>query len=180
MNHSTWWLVAVIGIVGVLLLLGRRVRRSTPAEAVAEGIVMQRTDWLLLGLAAANGKPLTPVQLQKLLFLLREAKPDIGENELYEFVPYHYGPFDSTIYSDAEQLSQQGLVTIDRNPSLRRYAITPAGMAKAAELRGRAPAGAVSYLTSLVEWILPLNFTQLVKAIYDKYPQYRQNSVFQG
>src|SRR5439155_6656754 len=53
-----------------------------------------RSAWVLLALLAAEGHSLTPVQLQKCLFLLGSRRPkDVGR-DFYHFRPYDYGPFD--------------------------------------------------------------------------------------
>jgi uncharacterized protein len=141
---------------------------------------MRRQDWLLLGLAAAKDAELTPVQLQKMMFLLRDAFVRPGPQEVYDFVPYHYGPFDSSIYRDAEDLESRGLVTIAHAGTVKRYRITPEGMRRAQELAATAPTTVHGYLQRLVDWMLPLSFAELVRAVYAKYPDYRRNSVFQG
>ena len=75
---------------------------------------MEKRDWLLLALAAAKTKGLTPVQIQKSLFLFGENMSGIGGSRFYKFVPYNYGPFDKRIYSDAEALETEGLVVIEK------------------------------------------------------------------
>jgi uncharacterized protein YwgA len=81
---------------------------------------MTPKDWTLLVIAAADPKPLQPVQLQKSLFLLgRNLSPEqLQVKEFYDFQPYDYGPFCSDIYSNAEKLSDEGLIRIDRPLSL--------------------------------------------------------------
>ena len=56
---------------------------------------MDDRDFLLLVVASGKDKALTPVQLQKSLFLL--GKTDLAEavDSPYDFEPYHYGPFDA-------------------------------------------------------------------------------------
>jgi hypothetical protein len=71
------------------------------------GHVMERKHWTLLVLAAAGGDPLTPVQLQKTLFLLEKERPEVSGRNYYRFTPYAYGPFDSRVYADAEILASE-------------------------------------------------------------------------
>ena len=80
---------------------------------------MNRSDWALLAIASADGSSVSPVQLQKALFLLGEDLPKTKTQSFYEFEPYHYGPFDQAVYSDAEKLSREGLVSIVPGPQLR-------------------------------------------------------------
>ena len=67
---------------------------------------MDRKYWTLLALGAAEGKALTPVKLQKTLFLLGQVFPKM--EDFYNFVPYDYGPFNASIYEDAKILAQDG------------------------------------------------------------------------
>jgi uncharacterized protein YwgA len=139
---------------------------------------VKRQDWLLLALAAAQDKGLTPVQLQKSLFLFEK-----GLNRLanfYHFVPYNYGPFDAQIYRDADSLSQLGLVE-SRTGGRRwpQYYITAAGQGKAREAQEQLSAEVLAYVNNTVAWTQRLSFPDLVRAIYQKYPEYRANSIFQ-
>ena len=96
--------------------------------------VMNRQDWLLLVLAAGKGKALSPIQLQKTLFLLKQTLPvNLTDEHFYRFFPYDYGPFASRIYQDAESLEKDGLVTIVPSSSgrWREYSIAPSGLHRA-------------------------------------------------
>ena len=92
---------------------------------------MNRKDYLLLVVAAAGSTPLTPVQLQKSLFLVKENLPEIPV-PFYEFEPYDYGPFDVEVYSDADSLASEGLLLSVRSPlgNWIDRAVTPGGMKK--------------------------------------------------
>jgi hypothetical protein len=144
---------------------------------------MKREDWTLLVIAAAKRPGLSPVQLQKSLFLLGEEldPAELGDS-FYEFAPYNYGPFDVAVYQDAERLADEGLVAITRTAE-RRWALyesTGDGAAKAKSLRTEASSHAVEYLDRVVAWVQRLSFHDLVRAIYAQFPEYRANSVFQG
>ncbi len=135
----------------------------------------------MLAVAQAKGSGLSPVQLQKSLFLLGKELPEEVGPDFYSFIPHNYGPFDSSIYSDANLLAGIGLVS--RNLSSRgfwEYAPTGEGIAYAQKLTGGASPKAVSYLEKVVPWAQRLSFAALVRAIYAKYPEFRENSVFQG
>ena len=71
---------------------------------------MERQRWTLLAIDEAAPSGLSPVQLQKTLFLIgKNLTREVGDS-YYSFVPYNYGPFDAHVYSDAEVLIKQGLV----------------------------------------------------------------------
>jgi hypothetical protein len=135
----------------------------------------------MLTISLARGRGLSPVQLQKVLFLLGKKLPqEVGPN-FYDFQPYNYGPFDSAVYSDADVLSFGGLVSIAKSGGgYNEYSPTPKGLEYAENLKQAAPPRALAYLDRAVQWAQTLSFSGLVRAIYDKYPEYRKNSVFQG
>ncbi len=136
-------------------------------------------------LGAAGGAPLSPVQLQKSLFLIGEnlkpADTDYSQG-YYAFEPYDYGPFDSDVYADAEALAATGLATITPHParSFFQYAATPEGVARASELEKSIPPVARQYVHDVVAWARDRSFSEIVRAIYQKYPKQRARSVFNG
>ena len=155
--------------------------RQHVAAKGAHRMSMKRADWLLLALAQGKGDPLTPVQLQKVLFLLGRERRAAAGRAFYKFVPYNYGPFCRDIYTDAEALEADGLVRIDRAEPGRawpEYSATAAGLRRSVQLKKSAPPDGAQYLARVVDWARGLNFQQLVKAIYDRYPDQKINSVF--
>ena len=142
---------------------------------------MERRDLIVLAVSAGGSRVLTPVQLQKSIFLISEANlPGIPE-DLYRFEPYHYGPFDAMIYNDADRLHEEGLVL--RAPS-REGAwidtlITPDGMVRAEKVRQQLGCSTTDEILKIVEGVQSMSFSQLLKYIYEKYPDFRANSVFQ-
>jgi len=146
------------------------------------GSDMDRRHWTLLVLAAADGQPLEPVQLQKALFLIGK-ELDVGKPEnFYDFAPFHYGPYDRQVYVDAELLAKDGLAVVDRPPgqSWRTYRATKEGIAAATNVAQAIPSRARVYVDQVVRWVKSLNFEQIVKAIYRAYPDTAVNSVFRG
>jgi hypothetical protein len=144
--------------------------------------VTTRQEWLLMALAHLNGRPMTPVQIQKAMFLMAaEAKALVGPG-FYKFVPYNYGPFDANVYHDLDAQEAQGLVTSTHWPgrSWKMYSVTPAGVLAASKAKRLANAKGVAFLAKVVDWVASLSFPQLVRAIYEKYPRFKANSVFTG
>lgn len=138
---------------------------------------MERRDWVLAALDAADGEPLTPIQLQKSLFLLGKERPQVARRRFYKFTPYSYGPFDSSIYHDAQSLSDEGLITISQPDSgTREYRTTAAG-SKAARSLDLKP-DARGNLRRIVSHVTSLTFRELVSEIYKRYPSTRIRSVF--
>lgn len=145
-----------------------------------ETATLQKKDWTLLAIALAEGKPLSPVQLQKSVFLFGKLLPkEVLPEDSYEFVPYNYGPFCREVYMDAEELAEEGLVQISSvaTHGYSQYSATPEGIAKAHRLVELLPAHVVEHARAIVEWVRAQTFKGLVSAIYEKYPEYRANSV---
>ena len=141
---------------------------------------MDREDWTLVVLAAARGEVLTPVQLQKALFLVGTEFPDEVGDDFYRFSPYNYGPFSAHVYEDAESLEVKGLAEIFpvANRGWSQYGASPPGMDRADTLEVSPEVR--EYISELVDWIRKQSFSSLLRAIYREYPEYRANSIFQG
>lgn len=139
----------------------------------------KRSNWVLLAMASAGEAGLTPARLQKTLFLLQKAFPK-AENLSYDFQPYHYGPFDAQIYQDAELLASAGLGEIHtRNGKWGTYHISKIGKAQAAVVQTEISSEIRTYLDSLVAWTQSLSFQELIASVYQRYPEYKTQSIFQ-
>jgi uncharacterized protein len=144
---------------------------------------MERSQVLLAILAAAQGRPFTPAQIQKAAFLVTRNLPGLvtrGQN--YNFVPYDYGPFDQSVYADAEMMVSRGALIIAPSPFGRwsQYSASDLGVNVGNTILDHMDAQSREYVISVVQWVRSLSFQQLVKAIYDRYPEMRENSVFRG
>ena len=147
-------------------------------------MILTAKDWTLLVIAAAKDHSLSPVQLQKALFLIARNLTDAQRctTSFYDFRPYDYGPFSAEVYRDAERLRAEGLVIIDPSSGFayRDYAATAAGIERASLLRSQLDPSVCEYLDSMVAWVRSLSFNALVQAIYRDYPEMRANSVFRN
>jgi hypothetical protein len=144
---------------------------------------MTRRDWLLL-LIAASARPLglDPVRVQKGMFLLaREAGLPPGQR--YGFRPYNYGPMSVELYADLGALERDGLVVRVPVAGFRWTcaALSDAGAARAAALepvaRREAPL-AHRRLARIASLLDRLTFTELLQAVYRRYPEFAARSVF--
>ena len=138
-----------------------------------------QTDVLLKIITAAEGDPITPVQLQKIAFLVGEECKEFVPKPYYKFVPYDYGPFSAKIYQDAELLEKQGLVSIDISPTggWKEYSAT---FRSSGADTSSIPEILADYIETAVKWAMELTFRELVSSIYHHYPNYRENSIFNG
>jgi uncharacterized protein YwgA len=144
--------------------------------------MVTRQDWLLMALCAAQDGRLTPIQTQKTLFIMKmEACHQVG-HDFYEFVPYNYGPFNNKIYDDVQSLHSEGSVIVEYVPGRRwqEYCATQQGRDRAQSLRQSSPAETVNFLDRVVSWVKGQSFSDLLRAVYAKYPEYAKNSVFSG
>lgn len=137
-------------------------------------------DWTLIAIASSRSRPLTPVQLQKSLFLLGKKLPSEVGPDFYSFEPYNYGPFSRQVYVDAEELNSNGLVAFVPHPGgdWQDYAPTRTGTKRASDIVKTASPKAVAYLSKVVQWSSEQTFPELVRWIYANYPEYKKNSLF--
>lgn len=141
---------------------------------------MQRSDFVLAAMAPAGTDAYTPVQIQKLLFLLDMNVADVTGGPHFNFVPHDYGPFDKNVYRELEALSHADLVEIA--PSIGRgtktYRLTSSGVEKGTGALHALAHPTQTYVQEASDFVRSLSFRQLVSAIYDVYPDMKANSVF--
>jgi hypothetical protein len=153
----------------------------SPAKAACGS--MNRRELLLAILTAADGRPLTPVQLQKATFLVTENLEDIVDHGPgFKFVPYDYGPFDANVYNEAQSLALDDDVVIAPSGRGRwnTYAASEDGLEYGQELLDKLDDEDREYIVRTVKWVRSRTFSSLVKSIYDAYPRMRANSIFKG
>ncbi|MFO1430528.1 MAG: hypothetical protein U1F76_10380 [Candidatus Competibacteraceae bacterium] len=140
---------------------------------------MNRSDVVLATIALQGAEVLlSPVQVQKLFFILdREISYSIGGPH-FHFKPYDYGPFDADVYSEIEKLVEAGLAQIDKGYQYRIYRLTDEGLKKGLKLADNLPESARKYIVTVGSFVRRLSFQELVSSIYKKYPEMREKSVF--
>ena len=142
---------------------------------------MKREDLLLAVLAAAEGRAYQPVQIQKVMFLLDQNVPElITDGDGYNFEPYDYGPFDKQVYKDAETLNSFDFAEITSSPNGRwkRYAASGEGLERGEAILDSLSEAHKNYVCAISEWVRSLGFNQLVKSVYEAYPDMKRNSIF--
>ena len=141
---------------------------------------MERRQFVLAALSPANGGQHTPVQVQKLFFLLDREAAEMTGGPYFAFVPYDYGPFDSDVYTELRELSYEGKVEGVNNGHWTSYRLTALGQQEADMALAQLSPDAQDYIRRVSEFIRGLSFSELVRAIYRAYPDMKVNSVFQG
>jgi DNA-binding PadR family transcriptional regulator len=142
---------------------------------------LTREDIVLAALAPGHGALYTPVQVQKLLFLLETNLGNAIDAPHFHFRAYHYGPFDQSVYTTLDILAAKGLVQIvqEIGDRWRSYQLTREGQSAGESVLGRLDDQSRNYIERASEFVRQLSFSQLVSAIYKAYPAMRANSVFQ-
>jgi len=141
---------------------------------------MDKREIILVAFAPANGAGHTPVQVQKLLFLIDREIPKLVGGPHYDFQPYDYGPFDSSLYDELSVLASEGYVEIIPEETWSSYRLTGKGQQQGNKLLNSLSTKAREFITNSSVFVRALSFAQLVSAIYKAYPEMKANSVFQG
>jgi len=106
--------------------------------------------------------------------------PDQIGGPHFEFVPYHYGPFDKAVFWELEDLSSKGKVEISYQKSWRTFRLTVAGQLEGEPLLSKCDPTIREFIEECSRFVRRLSFTQLVSAIYKAFPEMKENSVFRG
>jgi len=119
-----------------------------------------------------------PAQIQKLIFLFQERGLATGSPKPFTFKPHNFGPFDPSVYSVLERLSEDGMVEIVGQPysKQRCYRLSESGTKSANAALASFPEA--EYLKQLSEWVRKQSFRSLVAAVYKAFPAMKVNSVF--
>ena len=141
---------------------------------------MIRKDYVLAILSTSQGGRYTPVQLQKLFFILDREVPEQIDGPMFDFQPYDYGPFDKAVYGELEQLAIDGLTfrTGNANGRYRSYGTTIAGQREGERLLKAMHLNVQKYSIEVSEFVRSCSFSELVTAVYKQYPETKVNSVF--
>jgi uncharacterized protein YwgA len=142
---------------------------------------LRNCDVTLLVIAAAGDTGLTPIQIMKSVFIVGKCGLSDLPSNFYRFFAYNYGPFHPDVYRDVEMLVNLGLVLEIREAGRNwsKYMIAPSGLQYAEELKRQIAREFSDYIDEVISWVKSLTFNQLLQAIYAKYPEMRENSVFQ-
>ena len=143
---------------------------------------MEKKEIILAVLASAKGAIHTPIQIQKLLFLIDKKIPNLINGPYFDFQPYSYGPFDVEIYNLLEELAQVEDVEMISDPNLRwaKYRLTINGQKKGEKILNTLNTKAIEYIKILSLFVRSLSFAELVSTIYKEFPDMKKNSIFEG
>lgn len=137
---------------------------------------MQRSEFVLAVLSLGGGVSFTPVQVQKLFFLLDQAPSWVGPH--FHFQPYDYGPYDGAVYEELRDLSERDLVTRTNPWGPTIYRATYAGVVAGQRHTQQLPEAYRQYAQECVDFVQKLSFVELVSAIFKAYPDMATRAVF--
>ena len=140
-------------------------------------IEVSRSDILLAIIAAADGKELSRVQLQKVAFLVSEEFKGRLPADFYTFDKHNYGPFCIDIYNDTEMLLYWGRIRT-KSGAERRF--DTYSIAEQIEFHGfQFEEDVKRYIKDTVAWVVDMSFSELVRAVYLLYPDFLERSKFE-
>lgn len=140
---------------------------------------MDKREIILAGLSTGNRDVYTPVQVQKMFFLIDRNVGDKVGGPHFDFEPYNYGPFDKGVYSVLMELTLTGDVEVIQQKKWMSYKLTTQGQSKGNQLFKTLSREAQSYIKKVSNFVRKSSFADLVSAIYKAYPEMKANSVFQ-
>ena len=146
---------------------------------------------LLLAFAEDDEPIRGKTRLQKIIFLfqqeiLKERKKDLG----YNFIPFNYGPYSSTLQSDVEDLTNEDYLKVNAYKGMDgkyiyHYTITEKGKklvndvlteSKYAKLRLTRP---YNLLKKIKTEANRDDLDSLLKRVYTEHPEYAKNSIYE-
>ena len=143
---------------------------------------MEGKDWLLVFLAAPLEKEGTifgvdPIRIMKGMFYFVK---DSLRFDVYDFEPYHLGPVSFAIYTDLDNLVEEGHVATEDLPgeTWKRYYVTPTGLERAQELEMKADPTLLSALKEHKRFVCSLGFIELLRKVYKDHPEFATESIF--
>lgn len=143
---------------------------------------MSKEELLLAALASAKGSSFSPVQIQKLLFLIdRRIGRDIG-GPFFDFIPYKFGPFDKGIYDSLDLLVKEKFIAevSTKNSKWKQYKLTSSGQSKGEKFLASISRKPHLEVCDLSKYVLKMSFHDLVAAIYRDYPDMQVRSIFKA
>lgn len=136
-------------------------------------------------LLAAGPEAMDPIRIQKSMFIFGKETPAdwLKGADLYEFEPYNWGPFSQDISRDLAELRRFGLVEeveeVERpGVTWPLHQATATGQVVAKHVAKHYEPTAIGYLKDVRAYTLRHGFKDLLRAVYQKYPEYAVNTVF--
>jgi len=132
---------------------------------------------LLCFIALPEGKTnvLSPIQIMKGMFLIKQ---ELNVSNFYEFKPYLYGPCSLEVYEDIQRFVEENLILL--LPSIRGwklYTISSKGMEKFKAISKTMDEEFLENMRRIKKIVMEKSFIELLKYVYEKYPEFAINSI---
>lgn len=120
--------------------------------------------------------------LQKFFYLLNR---EVFAEELFNYKPYKYGPFSQDINLEISELEKDGLIKENRilikgKGIAYSYELTPKGKDSAQKtFNNKLTSNERTSLVNYTNQFRGFSPTQLLKYVYEKYPEVTKNSLFE-
>ncbi len=134
---------------------------------------MNRKELILHVFSLVDDKLLSPVQVQKLLFLVDDkVSKELNNAKYFNFTPYDFGPFDKEIYVELNSLISDGKIVIVNSGKTREYQLVETSRHPniSEEINIK--------LKKLITFVKNCSFKELLTAIYRAYPETATNAVY--
>jgi uncharacterized protein YwgA len=134
-------------------------------------------------LARTSGEafPFDRLRMQKAVFLLVQRGSDAW-HELYDYMPYDWGPYSGKVTQDVESLRSRQLLTVQQVQGARygRFATTPAGEALASSFWQQLKDPEREFIRRVRAYVTSRSFNGLLREVYAAYPEFATESRFRG
>ena len=143
---------------------------------------MHRDKYILAVLSASDNAIYSPVQLQKLFFLLDKTLGEEIGAPFFDFIPYHYGPFDKNVYRQIGVLETMNFIYTDYEGfnNLKKYKLTKEGQEIGEMELSKLDQKYQNFIWEMNKFVKSLSFQELISTIYKAYPEMKVNSVFRS
>lgn len=110
------------------------------------------------------------------LFLLSK---ELKLENFYTFEPYLYGPCSFDIYNDLNAFLKENLLTTIKFPTSywSYYKVTPQGADKSKKILQFMSEEMITKMKEIKKTVVNKSFIDLLRYIYEKYPEYAVNSI---
>ncbi|MCB0188164.1 MAG: hypothetical protein KDE31_28040, partial [Caldilineaceae bacterium] len=164
---------------------------ATHVDLVAEEVARleRRPRLALLALVAQqqarDAAPVGITSLMKYTFLAQQEGQTLRQavNHLYDFVPYHFGPFTTDVYTDLEALEAESWLSVrhasDDDPDAPErieISLSPERVEEVVEAVAELSAAERADLEAVISQYGDLTHNELLDVVYEKYPAYAKKS----
>ena len=145
-------------------------------------VIPKTAKWILLMLFVGgnvrkyNEPVLGKIRLLKEIFLLKE-QSKISEN-MYNFIPYKYGPFAKEFLQDLDFLLSKNYISVGASFGGDSYQLTPIGLQFAEQYYNDLDDSLKRRLLGIKMRFNMMPLNELLEYIYSMYPDYASNSQY--